>query len=536
VRFSLEYPETQFALVRAVSPLQQNITLKSNEKLCIQVIEFVTHVTWVLETSNKFGAKAGRVIHNVSWSSRHMSDEGIGPIFVVDDDPNQRMILEHWLSREGYEVVLLESGEACLEALGEELPAAICLDLNMPGFGGMNTLEHVHEHNPLLPVIVLTSDDAVDSVVKAMRLGARDYLTKPLDQTKLITTMANAVEVGRLAMRVSQLEREADGRGYPGIVGNSAPMKTVFRQLDRLCVSDVTVLIHGESGTGKELIANAIHANGSRSRGPFVAVNLAAVPETLMESELFGHEKGAFTGAINRRIGRFEEANKGTLFLDEIGELSPQVQVKLLRVLQERTFQRVGGSAKLSSDFRLVTASHRDLEEEMRQGRFRQDLYFRFAVFELDLPPLRMRRDDIPALSRAFVRQLGDGRVENVSNAALQIMMAYDWPGNIRELQNLIQRALVVCNGKEIQPEDLPERMRSAVPASIPVEAPAEPAALNDTTLEDYSRRLVTNALTKHEGNASAAMRELNIGRTRFYRMLKKFGLEGKIEELRQVK
>ena len=496
-------------------------------------------VTCKRGTRKKYDVKHRPLIHNGCGLTRLMSKDNTGPIFVVDDDPNQRMILEHWLTREGYEVVLLESGEACLEALSEELPAAICLDLNMPGFGGMNTLEHVHQHNPMLPVIVLTSDDAVDTVVKAMRLGARDYLTKPLDQTKLLTTMANAIEVGRLAMRVSQLEREVEGRGYPGIVGNSAPMKAVFRQLDRLCISDVTVLIHGESGTGKELIARAIHSNGSRARGPFVAVNLAAVPETLMESELFGHEKGAFTGAINRRIGRFEEANKGTLFLDEVGELSQQVQVKLLRVLQERTFQRVGGSAKLSSDFRLVTASHRDLEEEVRQGRFRQDLYFRFAVFELDLPPLRDRRDDIPALARAFVRQMGDGRVDGVSNAALQIMMGYDWPGNIRELQNMIQRALVVCNGKEILPEDLPERIGATAPAAaVAVALPEEDSAddAGDTTLEDYSRRLFIQALTRHEGNASAAMRELNIGRTRFYRMLKKFGLEGKIDELRQVK
>jgi len=465
-----------------------------------------------------------------------MSDETIGPIFVVDDDPNQRMILERWLSRAGYEVIQLESGNACLETLSEELPSAICLDLNMPGFSGMDTLEHIHAHNPLLPVIVLTSDNTVDSVVTAMRLGARDYLTKPLDQTKLITTMANAIEVGRLSMRVSQLEREADGRGYPGIIGSSAPMKAVFRQLDRLKVSDVTVLIQGESGTGKELIARAIHSSGSRSRGPFVAVNLAAVPETLMESELFGHEKGSFTGAIARRIGRFEEANHGTLFLDEIGELSQQVQVKLLRVLQERTFQRVGGAAKLSSNFRLLTASNRNLEEEVNQERFRQDLYFRLAVFELPLPPLRERRDDIPALVRTFIRQHGDGTVETISPAALQLLLNYTWPGNIRELQNLVQRALVVCNGKEILPEDLPERVRTAVLIEkVELEEPAEDK-LNDTTLEDHSRRLVVNALTKHDGNASAAMRELHIGRTRFYRMLKKYGLEEKIDELRQVK
>jgi len=308
-------------------------------------------------------------------------------------------------------------------------------------------------------------------------------------------------------------------------------------------VSDVTVLVHGESGTGKELVARAIHNNGSRSRGPFVAVNLAAVPETLMESELFGHEKGAFTGAVNRRIGRFEEANRGTLFLDEIGELSQQVQVKLLRVLQERSFQRVGGTARLSSDFRLVTASHRDLEAEVREGRFRQDLYFRLAVFELEIPPLRARRDDIPPLTRAFIRQMGEGRVEGITPSALERLMRYDWPGNVRELQNLVQRALVMCEGSEIDLEHLHDRVRNAAakPASAPApgaepEPEPEPEAEDETTLEDFSKRLLVNALTKHDGNASAAMRELNIGRTRFYRMLKRFGLEGKIDSLRQSK
>jgi len=473
-----------------------------------------------------------------------MSEDSSNLIFVVDDDPNQLMVLDRWLSREGYKVLTLEGGEACLEELSEPLPAAICLDLNMPGLDGMTTLEQVHERNPILPVIVLTSDDAVDSVVRAMRLGARDYLTKPLDQTKLLTTLRNAVEVGRLALRVSQLEREVEGRGYPGIVGSSAAMKSVFRQLDRLCVSDVTVLIHGESGTGKELVARAIHQNGSRSRGPFVAVNLAAVPETLMESELFGHEKGSFTGAVNRRIGRFEEAHRGTLFLDEVGEMSPQVQVKLLRVLQERTFQRVGGSAKLSSDFRLVTASHRNLEEEVKQGRFRQDLYFRLAVFDLELPPLRGRKEDIAALAQSFVKRHGGGQVEGIAPGAMQMLLNYDWPGNVRELENTVQRALVVANHEEIQPEDLPERLRAAAPQPVvpspeemaPEAMPAESAQEADTTLEDHARRLLLQALTKHEGNASAAMRELNIGRTRFYRMLKKFGLEDKIGALRQSK
>jgi DNA-binding NtrC family response regulator len=325
-----------------------------------------------------------------------------------------------------------------------------------------------------------------------------------------------------------------EGRGYPGIAGNSPAMKAVFRQLDRLAVTDVSVVIHGESGTGKELIARALHQSSSRSKGPFIAVNSAAIPENLLESELFGHEKGAFTGAATRRAGRFEEANHGTIFLDEIGELSANVQAKLLRVLQERSFQRLGGSAMIRSDFRLITATHRNLADDVRAGRFREDLFFRLAVFELELPPLRRRKEDIPVLAQVFIRQHRDTinpRVTGMTPAALGVLLAHDWPGNVRELQNVIQRAMVVANGSEIDAVDLPDRLRSA-PEAVAV-MQTETAA-DGGTLEDASKRLLVAALQKHEGNASAAMRELNIGRTRFYRMLRKFDLEGQIDELRK--
>jgi DNA-binding NtrC family response regulator len=466
-----------------------------------------------------------------------MADESRSLIYVVDDDENLRRLLERWLERDGYDVSPLSSGEACLEALAEDVPAAICLDMNMPGQGGMDTLEHIREHHPMLPVIVLTADDTAETAVRAMKLGAHDYLTKPLDQTKLLTTLRNAVNHGRLTMRVSQLEREVEGRGYPGIVGFSSAMRTVFRQLDRLAVSDVTVLIHGESGTGKELVARALHQSSSRSRGPFVAVNSAAIPESLLESELFGHEKGSFTGAANRRIGRFEEANRGTLFLDEIGEFSPSVQAKLLRVLQERCFQRVGGTATIQSDFRLITATHRNLADDVKTGRFREDLFFRLAVFELELPPLRKRREDIPALVQAFLKQNREttgSRAEGISGGALSVLLQHDWPGNIRELQNVIQRAMVVAEGDEIQAKDLPERL-FASRSETPMVEPETEGGSAAGTLEDASKRLLTAALVKHEGNASAVMRELKIGRTRFYRMLQKFDLEGKIDEIRKL-
>lgn len=457
-------------------------------------------------------------------------------IYLVEDDENLRVLVERWLAKAGYDVNPLPDGNACLEALQEGVPSAICLDLMMPGISGLETLERIREHHPLLPVIVVTADSTAESAVKAMKLGAHDYLTKPLNQTKLLTTVDNAVDHGRLSMRVSQLEREVEGRGYPGIVGNSLAMKSVFRQLDRLAVSDVTVLIHGESGTGKELVARAIHNASSRRQGAFVAVNSAAIPESLLESELFGHEKGSFTGAAARRIGRFEEANRGTLFLDEIGELSPAVQAKLLRVLQERNFQRVGGAATIQSDFRLISATHRNLGEDVKAGRFREDLFFRLAVFELDLPPLRKRPDDIPAMAQVFIQQARDsagGRAIRISPAALDILRRHDWPGNVRELQNVIQRAMVVSESEEIRPQDLPERILNASVQGVQL-AP-ETATGEEGTLEDASRRLLYAALQKHEGNASAAMRELKIGRTRFYRMLRKFGLADKIEEFRQM-
>jgi DNA-binding NtrC family response regulator len=456
-------------------------------------------------------------------------------IFVVDDDPSLGMLLEHWLTGAGYDVDLFTDGPSCLSALHEEIPGAVCLDLGLPGMSGMDVLSHIREKNTILPVIVLTADYTVETVVRAMKLGAYDYLTKPIDRNHLLTNLRNAVEHHRLVARVAQLEREAEGRGYPGIVGSSEAMKEVYRQLDRLALSDVSVLIHGESGTGKELVARALHEASSRRKRPFVAVNCGAIPENLMESEFFGHEKGAFTGAASMRIGRVEEADGGTIFLDEIGELPLDLQVKLLRVLQERTFQKVGSSTIQSSDFRLVSASNRNLAEQVEAGRFREDLYFRLAVFELELPPLRRRREDIPSLAQSMIaqeRKSSDTKVQGVSPAALSILMSWDWPGNVRELRNVIQRAIVMANGPEIQPSDLPKKMSHMPNSQNPVAKDVIQA--DGSTLEDVSRSLLIASLKKHGGNASAVIRELRIGRPRFYRMLRNFKLEGMIEELRQ--
>ncbi len=474
--------------------------------------------------------------HNGGWYPP-LAPDSDKLVFLADDDPAVSALVSRWLELAGYETCVFSSGEACFEALFEDDPAVVLLDVEFPGQSGLEVLDLIRSHHPHLPVIMLTGDEKVETVVRAMRCGAFDYLTKPLDQSRLLTTLHNATEQLRLSTRVAQLEREVAG-GYAGIIGNSAAMKQVFRQIDRLSRSDVTVLVRGESGTGKELIACALHDSGARARGPFVAVNSAAIPEPLLESELFGHERGAFTGAVDRRIGKFEEANRGTIFLDEIGELSPAVQARLLRVLQERTFRRLGGSATLKSDFRLLSATHRNLAKEVEDGRFREDLYFRLAVFDLEIPPLRKRAEDIPAIALHFMRQyagISQSSAHGISAAALQMLTSWSWPGNVRELQNVIQRALVVADGTDLQPRDLPEKMRGAAGATY-VPGASEGVGAESGTLEDASRNLMLRALERYAGNASAVMRELNIGRARFYRMLRKYDLESRIDEFRQAK
>ena len=288
-------------------------------------------------------------------------DERKRLVVLVDDDRNLCDLVERFLEKAGHRVVVFHDGESFLAALGAMMPDAICLDLSMPGIGGFETLELIKERQSQLPVIILTADHAVDSVVGAMQRGAYDYIVKPIDRTKLITTVGNAVEHYRMSMRLRQLEREVEGEGYQNIVGDSPQMKELYRQMDRVAASDITILIHGESGSGKELVAQAIYESSGRSSGPFVALNCAAIPETLQESEIFGHEKGAFTGAVSRHIGKFEQSDGGCLFMDEVAELSLTLQAKLLRAIQEKRFHRVGGSTQVRSDFRLIAATHRDL-------------------------------------------------------------------------------------------------------------------------------------------------------------------------------
>ncbi len=405
-------------------------------------------------------------------------DEDRPAVFVVDDDSHLRTLIGSWVEAAGFRPVELDGGEACLAALPTETPAAVLLDLSMPGMGGATALDRIRSHHRHLPVIVLTANKDVDTVVDLMRRGAYDFLPKPVDRTKLVTTLVNAMEKHAMAMRLATLEREAEGRAIPGFVGGSRAMRELYRQIDRVAASDISVYIHGESGTGKELVARAIHERSGRSRSPFIALNCAAIPESLQESELFGHERGAFTGAAQRRVGCFEQVAGGTLFLDEVAELSLGAQAKLLRVLQQRTIQRVGSSQEIEVDFRLLAATHQDLTQAVREGRFREDLFYRIVVFELELPPLRDREGDVELLARHFVPHAGRelaGRDVHLSAEALAALQRYGWPGNVRELQNVCQRAAVTCEGDTIGPGDLPPRVCTAAASPSPAQAPPRP-------------------------------------------------------------
>jgi DNA-binding NtrC family response regulator len=479
-------------------------------------------------------------------------------IVLVDDDRNLCDLVERFLDRAGHQVKVFHDGESFLAAMGAMMPDAICLDLSMPGIGGLETLDLIKERQRQLPVIILTADHTVDSVVAAMQRGAYDYLVKPIDRTKLVTTVGNAVERYRMSMRLLQLEREVGGEGYKNIVGESPAMKELYRQMDRVAASDITILIHGESGSGKELVAQAIYEASGRKSGPFVALNCAAIPETLQESEIFGHEKGAFTGAVTRHIGKFEQANGGCLFMDEVAELSPTLQAKLLRAIQEKKFHRVGGSTQVHSDFRLIAATHRNLLDMVKRGLFREDLYFRIAVFELEVPPLRDRGEDVVLLAERFLDRYKPkgGSRPRLSNDVIELLKVYSWPGNVRELENIVQRCILIAKGGVVHPEDLPPRLQvsatqsppaggEAVPEEravrdaerhegapaaadpaksrevLPAEPSRRPGRLETLDLQELEKRAIHQALQEANGNLSQVVRLLGIGRTTLYRKLK---------------
>ncbi|MCC6806488.1 MAG: sigma-54-dependent Fis family transcriptional regulator [Deltaproteobacteria bacterium] len=451
-------------------------------------------------------------------------------VFVVDDDRPIRVLLTKWLELEGYTVMSYEDGSPVLDAIAEHSPSAICLDVMMPHMDGLETLRRMREAKIQIPVIMLSAKDLVETAVNAMRLGAFDYQLKPVDRERLITNLKNAVRQYELLKRVQTLEQEVRAQNaFSAIVGSAPKMKALFQQMQRLLDSTIPVFITGESGTGKELVARAIHYDGTRKDGPFVELNCAAISESLLESELFGHEKGAFTGAVAAHKGKFEQAHGGTLFLDEIGEISPTVQARLLRVLQEGRLTRLGGQQTISVDVRIISATNRNIEAMVKAGQFREDLYYRLVVYTLSLPPLRHRSEDLADLCAHFIRKHSPqvGRtVTGLSAGALEMLMRYDWPGNVRELENIMRRALISSEGELIGVEALPEKLQG-LPAPAGSRASAVPPSITPAVVEEeivplslVERQTIERALAVCDGNITVAAKRLGIGRTTLYRKM----------------
>jgi DNA-binding NtrC family response regulator len=459
-----------------------------------------------------------------------MSDKKM--VWVVDDDPAIRELLTFMVTEAGYEVDAFASGAEVLASSGET-PDAILLDLMMPEVDGIEVLKEINRRHPKLPVIMVTADHDVQRAVEVTKLGAHDYLTKPIDQERLLTTLGNALSHGSLEKEVARLKEELSDRYHlRSIVGSSAAMRKVYDQIEKVLESEITVFIAGESGTGKELVAKAIHYASLRSDGPFIDVNCAAIPEGLQESELFGHEKGAFTGAVATHPGKFERASGGTIFLDEVGEMSASAQARLLRVLQERVLQRVGGTETIELDVRVISASNRDLAKMVEEGAFRQDLFYRLVVFPITLPPLRDRREDIPLLVEHFLEKYARDagkRVTRIEAKAMEAMTGHGWPGNVRELENVIHRTLLVSSGLELTFEDLPPGIGTDQAVSASDAQPATASGGGGTlNLEELERETIVRAMEQNKGNLSDVARQLGIGRSTLYRKLEQYGLREK--------
>ena len=434
-------------------------------------------------------------------------------VLVVDDETGVRESLR-MLLKDDCEVITADGVDAGLAALREMPADLVILDLVMPGRSGLDFLAELREQAEPPPVLVLTATKTVASAVEAMKLGAADYVTKPFEVEALRIKVQQALERQELRREVDRLTDALDERTRLGdLLGRSDAMRAVFRTIERVAASESTVLVRGESGTGKELAARAIHDLGPRAGGPFVAVNCAAIPETLMESELFGHERGAFTDARERRIGKFEQANGGTLFLDEIGELAPAPQAKLLRALQERVIERIGGAQPIPVDARIIAATNRDLEEEVREGRFREDLYYRIHVVPVELPPLRERHEDVALLAEHFLAGASGSPPRRLSRAALSALARHSWPGNVRELENALERAVTLCDGEVVDVGDLPDAIVRAGRTDALRDDVRRGEIGFEEALARFETELLREALDRHDWNQTRTAQALGITR-----------------------
>jgi DNA-binding NtrC family response regulator len=491
-------------------------------------------------------------------------------VLIVDDDPVQRRLLEHMVGRFGYEVLIAEGGDAALALLtGEGGPAidAMVLDLVMPDLDGLGVLARLREAGSALPVIVQTAHGGIDTVVAAMRAGATDFVVKPVGAERLQVSLRNALSVSALETEFQRLKRSRSGTlTFRDIITRNSRMQAVLRTAEKAAASLIPVLVEGESGVGKELIARAIHGSGERRAKPFVAVNCGAIPDNLVESMLFGHEKGAFTGATDRHVGKFVEASGGTLFLDEIGELPPAAQVKLLRAIQEGQVDPVGGKKPIKVDVRIISATNRNLIADVKTGRFREDLFYRLHVFPITVPPLRERPEDIADLVRHFLIRFAaeEGkRIRAVTGEALSLLNAHPWPGNVRQLENAVFRAVVLADGDEVGANEFPQLALHAIRAVVPAdelprpapeavssaplileEAPATSpqaaeasgvvgadalalldAAGNVRPLDEIEAEVIRFAIARYRGQMSEVARRLKIGRSTLYRKLEEIGI-----------
>lgn len=448
-------------------------------------------------------------------------------IHIVDDDYSLRRLLEFTMKTWGYECRVFSSGDSFLKSLDEN-PNVVLLDHMMPGLSGLETLKTIKDKDPELPVIMLSAQSKIDVAVEMMRAGASDYFTKPIDLKRLQFALANAINLHNLQDKVRQLQDTLETSvRFENIISNSGVMQNVLKLVDKARNSEINVLIEGESGTGKELIARAIHFNGERKDCPFVVINCAAIPRELLESELFGHERGAFTGAVERKIGKFEAAHTGTIFLDEIGELDMSLQAKLLRVIQNKQFERVGGVDTLSSDVRVISATNRDLLAMAERREFREDLYYRLSTFPIKLPPLRERPSEITLLAEHFLSQFAEREKRtNITfhHDALGLLQRYTWPGNVRELQSVIERSVLLAESDVIRPQDLPQALGITSEDGSAAGATMLFSSREDIVpLERIKETVIRRALELFEGNISETARALDIGRTTLYDLIKKF-------------
>ncbi len=450
-------------------------------------------------------------------------------ILVVDDDPSHLTVLKTIIKSWGYTVSSTDDGTHAVESVKERPFDLILMDVRMAQMSGIEALKKIKDYNPAIPILIMTAYSSVDSAVEALKAGAYDYLTKPLDFEVLKLTLERALEHTGLKEENKYLKDKLSADyELKNIIGKSRSMKEMIDMLAMIAPSEATVLITGESGTGKELVAKSIHHNSNRKGHPLIVVNCAALTETLLESELFGHEKGAFTGADKRREGRFMKANRGTIFLDEIGETSPKMQAKLLRVIQEREIQRVGGEETLSVDVRILAATNRNLEADIIEGKFREDLYYRLNVVALNVPPLRDRQDDIPLLAQHFLAKYAEKnrkQVRDFSPLAMDMLLKYEWPGNVRELENTIERAVILLPGEHITEKELPSNITESYSKNRDwVEQPKPLAA--SRPLEEIEKEAILATLEASGGNKSETARRLRINRKTLHKKLKDYGID----------